>query len=56
MSSAVYNLVEGGVKQDKPSAEPTNSKRNVYGRQTSTLQDSLHRHVLKSYLTSRSTI
>jgi hypothetical protein len=56
MSSGVHNLVEGGVKQNKPSAGPTNSKQIVYGRQTSTLQDSLHRHVLESYLTSRSNI
>jgi hypothetical protein len=38
MSSGVHNLVEGGVKQNKPSTGPTNSKQNVYGRQISTLQ------------------
>jgi hypothetical protein len=53
MSSEVHNLVACGVQQSKPSAWPTNSKRNVYGRQTSTMQESLRRHVLESYLTSR---
>jgi hypothetical protein len=41
MSSGVKNLVAGGVKENKPSAGPTNFKQNVYGRQISTLQDSL---------------
>jgi hypothetical protein len=47
MSGGVYNLVAGGVKQNKSSAGPANSKQNLYGRQASTLQDSLLLHVFK---------